>query len=100
MAVLMMTQLPIGRSDIEALSASMNVRNDPPPGLIIHTAYEEGGAVKVVDVWESEDAFREFAGGRLAQALQRFAADRGLQLPEGGPDYTFQQAFDVVQGGR
>jgi hypothetical protein len=32
----------------------------PVEGLILHTAGEGGSGFRIVDVWESEDAFRRF----------------------------------------
>lgn len=97
MAVIMRTQLPITRQQIERLSASMGVAQDPPAGLIVHTAYEEGGALEVLDVWESREAFEAFAGGQLREAVGRLAQDAGLQM-EGEPSYELTEVFDVVRG--
>lgn len=97
MSVIMRTQLPLNRQQIETLSNSLGVRQDPPPGMIVHLAYEEGGKLQVLDVWESREQFESFAQGRLAEAMGRFMAENGVQM-DGEPSYEFTEVFDVVKG--
>jgi hypothetical protein len=97
MTVLMTLDLPVSREDLEALSAAAGSVENPPEGLIVHTATETAGGVRVVDVWESQAQFEKFRDDRLMASLQKVAAERGLEV-SGPPEPTFEEVFDVVQG--
>ena len=58
----------------------MDIDNDPPSGLLIHTAGRaENGAWRIFDVWESQEACERFDEARLLPALAR-----GLRGPGAG----------------
>ncbi len=97
MTVVMTLDLPVTREDLEALSAEAGSAANPPDGLIVHTATETSGGVRVVDVWESQAQFEKFRDDRLMASLQKVAAERGLEI-SGPPEPTFEEAFDVVKG--
>jgi hypothetical protein len=43
---------------------------DPPPaGLILHVAGPTDEGVRIIDVWESEDAWEHFRASRLGPAI-------------------------------
>lgn len=43
---------------------------DPPPdGLIVHVAGPTDEGVRIIDVWESEEAWEHFRAERLAPAI-------------------------------
>lgn len=49
--------------------------SNPPPGLIAHFgAPGETGGWQVIDVWESEDAFRRFMEEQVKPAAQELGA--------------------------
>src|SRR5687768_3733790 len=53
---------------------------DPPPeGLLVHLAGPTDEGVRIIDVWESEDAWEHFRAERLAPAI---AALGGPSRPE------------------
>ncbi len=97
MTVLMTLDLPVSREDLEALSVAAGAAENPPEGLIVHTATETAGGVRVVDIWESQAQFEKFRDERLMAGLQKVAAERGLEV-SGPPEPTFEEAFDVVKG--
>ncbi len=97
MTVLMTLDLPVSREDLEALSVAAGAAENPPEGLIVHTATETAGGVRVVDIWESQAQFEKFRDDRLMAGLQKVAAERGLEM-SGPPEPTFEEAFDVVKG--
>ena len=97
MTVLMTLDLPVSREDLEALSAAAGSVENPPEGLIVHTATETAAGVRVVDIWESQAQFEKFRDDRLMASLQKVAAERGLEV-SGPPEPTFEEAFDVVKG--
>jgi hypothetical protein len=49
----------------DEVNAKLGVEADPPDGLIVHTASPRAGGVRIVDVWESEDAWQRFREERL-----------------------------------
>jgi hypothetical protein len=60
----------------------------PVKGLLAHAAGEGEGGFRVVDVWESEDAFRRF-GEKLMPVLKDVGVDG---QPEIYPAHTFVSA--------
>lgn len=98
MPILMTMNLPVTRADIEALSTELNVREDPPGGLIAHIATEHNGKVQVLDLWESQAHFERFQDERLTPAMDKFMADRGIRLDGPPPEPQFTDAFDLVRG--
>ena len=100
MATLMTQTLPEGVpvEMLDAVSKEMNVDTDPPPGLVVHVHYFDQGRARVVDVWESQDDYRRFAESRLMPAMQKVAAQNGMQL-EQPPAPEFTELHAVVRGG-
>jgi hypothetical protein len=49
----------------------------PPDGLIAHSAVDDGGTMKIVDIWESADQFGAFAQGKLGPAVAEVMGDAG-----------------------
>jgi hypothetical protein len=61
----------------DAVSAKMDIHNDPPEGLIVHTAgIDPDGVWRIFDVWESREAAERFERERLRPALSEV-------MPEG-----------------
>jgi hypothetical protein len=53
---------------------------DPPPeGLVVHVAGPTDDGVRIIDIWESEEAWERFRAERLAPAI---AALGGPSRPE------------------
>jgi hypothetical protein len=76
------TQRLAGKSRMEELT------DWPVEGLLVHIAGQTGNGFRVVDVWESEDAFRRF-GEALMPALQEFGIEGE---PEVYPSHAFVKA--------
>ena len=57
----------------------------PVEGLLAHVAGQGENGFRVVDVWESEDAFRRF-GEKLMPVLEEIGVEGG---PEVYPTHTF-----------
>ncbi len=60
----------------------------PVEGLLVHSAGEAEGGFRVVDVWESEEAVRQF-GETLGPILQELGVEAE---PEIYPAHTFVSA--------
>ena len=71
------SELPVSRADYDRVDAEIG---EDPPGLILHTSSEKGGRMRIVDVWESKDAYERFERETLFPALGRIGADTA-----GGP---------------
>src|SRR6266446_9284524 len=70
---------------VSAVSKEMGVASDPPAGLIVHTASVVDGGVRIVDVWESEAAYRTFGEQRLGPAVAVVAERNGMTAPPAPP---------------
>jgi hypothetical protein len=72
------SELPVSRDEYDQVNAEIG---DDPPGLILHTASEKDGKMRIIDVWESKDAYERFEQSTLMPAMARI----GAAPPEGGP---------------
>ena len=61
-------ELPISRDQYDRLNGEIK---EDPDGLILHTASEHGGGMRIIDVWESEDAWTRFRDERLGPAIAK-----------------------------
>jgi hypothetical protein len=66
----------------DAVHGHLGVDSDPPEGMIFHAGGPIEGGWRVIDVWESREAFDRFAGGRLQPAVQELG-DRAFPAPPG-----------------
>ena len=64
----------------DALHSHMGIDDNPPEGLIFHSAGPIDGGWGVLDFWESREAFDRFAGGRLRSTIGELG-DRGAPNP-------------------
>jgi heme-degrading monooxygenase HmoA len=71
-------ELPISREQYDRLNAEIS---EDPEGLILHTAAEHGSGMRIIDVWESEAAYRRFEEETLMPAMGR----AGLETPSEEP---------------
>jgi hypothetical protein len=101
MAVIMNQTMPEGLpiEMLDGVTEEMNVKADPPAGLLLHVHYEDGGRVRITDVWESEQAYESFREQRLTPAMEKVAAAHGMDLSQSPqPETVFLQVRDVVTG--
>jgi len=64
----------------ETVHSHMGVDDNPPEGLIFHSAGPIDEGWGVIDFWESRDAFDRFAQSRLQPAIQELG-DRAMPGP-------------------
>jgi len=86
MAIVLTSSIP-SRALYDQVNAEVGPEH--PDGLIIHTASEVDGEVRITDVWESAEAAMSFTQNRLGPAV---AAVTG-ELPDGPPDMV--ETFNV-----
>jgi hypothetical protein len=54
------------------------VGGEAPPGAILHAAMLYEGKLRIIEVWESEEAYRGFREERLTPALLKVAGSEGV----------------------
>jgi hypothetical protein len=93
MAVVVIQEFESNREEYDQVNAKLDPENNPPQGLIVHTAADLGGGkMKVVDVWESQGDYEAFAQERLMPAVAEVAG------PDAPPaDIQVHELFDLVK---
>lgn len=100
MAIMMIQEFPVEEDDrsttnYDAIGERLNVKADPPKGMIFHTAGFTGqGVFRIANVWESEQDWTDFRDNRLAEALKPM-----MESEEGAPpsaEYTYE-LHDVIK---
>jgi hypothetical protein len=86
MAVFMEMEMTITPDQYDAVDAAMNPAGDPPDGLIAHSARFDGDTLKVLDIWESPEAFGAFAESKLGPTIGETLGDDAPPAPE--PKFT------------
>jgi hypothetical protein len=51
--------------------SNLGLDTNPPAGAIFHVAGFTGGAVRVLDIWDSQQSFERFQQERLAPSVQK-----------------------------
>ena len=92
MAIAFLFEIPgVSVQDGERILQELGLTNQPPAGQILHIEGPmDGGGLRVVDVWESQEAFERFAQEQLMPAAQR----AGVQFP---PDFAPTAVWQVTQ---
>jgi quinol monooxygenase YgiN len=101
MTVIMQQTMPEGMTLelLDEVTQRMGAETDPPAGLIVHTHFEDAGRIRVVDVWDSQEAFDSFAQSRLMPTMQKVAADRGMDMSAGPqPETSVLPVHGLVKG--
>ncbi len=71
-----------GTDNYDAISAKLDVKNNPPDGLIAHTAgRDSNGVFRTFSIWESREQVQRFQEERLMPAVQ----ERMQSGADGGP---------------
>jgi hypothetical protein len=86
MAVLMELEFEATAEQYDAVDKALDAKGNPPDGFIAHSAEDRGGTIYVRDLWESAEAFGEFAQNRLGPTIQETLGDDAPQQPE--PKFT------------
>jgi hypothetical protein len=94
MAVFMEMDLPVTPDQYDAVEAAMNPQENPPDGLIAHTARLDGDTLKILDVWESPEAFGAFAESQLGPTIGETLGEDAPPPPQ--PKFTeLHNAYSV-----
>jgi hypothetical protein len=92
MATGVIQEFPATREQYDAVQSKMDATNNPPQGLILHTAAEIADGMRVVDFWESAADWESFREQRLGPAIAEVA---GGNAPT--PKIEVFEVFDVVK---
>jgi hypothetical protein len=94
MAIVRITRPPMVNAEMyDAVNAKARVDENPPEGLLIHTAGDVDGQWQIVDVWESEEHADRFGTERLGPAIEAVMGG----TPPGPPPTTIYEAYRVVR---
>ena len=95
MAVIVIQQVAATEEQYRAVNDAMDTSGNPPAGLILHTGGPlDNDEIRVVDVWESAEAFQTFAAERLGPTIARVMGD---DAPT--PSVEIRDLYDVIKGG-
>ncbi|HWL34594.1 MAG TPA: hypothetical protein VNQ77_00235 [Frankiaceae bacterium] len=86
MAIVLSMTAP-DRTSYEAVMDLLDLDDNPPSGLVVHTASQTADGVRVLDVWETQADLDTFFETRLGKAI----AEVGMEPPP--PDIT--ETFNV-----
>jgi hypothetical protein len=98
MTILLTIDIPVSRDVLEAVSAEMGVRENPPPGLVAHVMTETADGVHIVDIWDSREQFETFQDERLMGAMGKVMAAKGIPMPDAPSEPKITEAHDLVRG--
>lgn len=95
MAILMIQEFEGTADRYDEINSKMGTTDDPPEGLLVHTAQEAGGGkMRVVDVWESQDALDKFTNDRLMPAMTEVL---GEPDPESATPPEIRELYNVIK---
>ena len=69
--VMLMEWAGMTQEQYNQVMRTLDLDKNPPSGAIFHVAGFTGGALHVLDIWESQQAFERFQTDRLASATQK-----------------------------
>ena len=64
-------------ANYDAIGERMRIAEDPPEGLILHSAGFHGGKFQMIEVWDSPELQQKFERERLMPAVLEVAGDNG-----------------------
>jgi len=80
-------------TNYDAVKERLNVEQDPPDGMVIHTAgFTAEGVFRIFDVWESEEQHTRFMNDRLMPIVDELLKDAAR------PHESSYTLHDVVAG--
>ena len=100
MAVILQQVMPEGVSleMLDEVTDEMGADSDPPDGILVHSHFEQDGRIRIVDVWESQEAFEAFREARLMPAMQAVARRHGMDAPPGQAEESILPVHRLVRG--
>jgi hypothetical protein len=99
MAIILQQVMPDGVpvEMLDEVTDEMGADQNPPDGMLFHTHFEQDGQVRIVDVWESQEAYETFRDSRLLPAMHTVAQRHGIGGPP-QPETSVTAVHRVVRG--
>jgi len=69
--VMLMEWAGVTQDQYNQVMRTLDLDKKPPAGGIFHVAGFTAGTLRVLDIWESQQAFEKFQKDRLAEAVQK-----------------------------
>ena len=89
MAVTMISQFQATTDQYDEVERRLDLDNNKPDGLLIHTAADIGdGMLRVVDVWESAEQFNAFNEGTLMPIVVEVMGEPPAETEPAPPEIT------------
>jgi hypothetical protein len=86
----------ITQETYDAVNAKAGVEEDPPEGLIVHSAGQpDEGGFRIFDVWESREAYERFREERLVPALREVMGEEAMGQ---APRSEVYELHSVIRG--
>lgn len=88
MAIARINRFPdgVGAEQYDAVTAELDIANNPPDGLIFHSAGELEGRFQVFNIWRSAEDADRFAQERLRPAqVAVMGEERVAAMPDAEP---------------
>jgi hypothetical protein len=83
-----------GTDNFDAISAKLDVENNPPEGLIAQGAgRDSNGVFRVFAIWESAEHARRFQEDQLMPLVQEMMPQRGGRPPDVQDMYELHQVL-------
>jgi hypothetical protein len=96
MAVLVDQKLDgVTREMYDGVNARLNAQANPPAGLILHSSHATEGGWRIVDVWETAEAYQQFAEERIGPAVMAYTQEAGIEPRT--PETTITGLYDVIR---
>jgi hypothetical protein len=96
MAVLIEQRLDgVTQEMYDGVNARLNAQANPPAGLILHSSCATEGGWRIVDVWETAQAYQQFAEERIGPAVTAYAQEAGIEPRT--PETTITELYDVMR---
>jgi len=78
----------------DAVNDALDPKGNPPDGLIAHSARLDGDRLRILDLWESPEAFGAFAESRIGPTVAETLGDAAPEIP--APKFTeLHNAYSV-----
>jgi hypothetical protein len=62
--------------EFRAILDEMDVEERPEPGIYEHISHPTDTGMRIIEIWDSQAGFEEFAGRRLTPAVTRLGINR------------------------
>jgi hypothetical protein len=78
----------------DMVNDTLDPKGNPPDGLIAHSARLDGDTLRILDLWESPEAFGAFAESRIGPTMAETLGDDAPAVPD--PKFTeLHNAYSV-----